>query len=169
MVSTRQMSIVNNGECSSSAQVGEQSGASCRATRNATSSALVAAAASAEPGPSTSRFLPPRQAIFLLDLPVEVVEKILSYLTFKNVCQLRLVSIFFQVECCLIYKYFRAFCFLGPLVFLRLDFAASWFVSNFRNFYQTKTFSSFCGFCLQFKLGKSFSVLHYNENLKVLT
>lgn len=95
MVSTRQMSIVN-GECST--QVSDQ-GAPCRSTRNA--NCLVPA----EPGPSQGKFLPTRQTILLLDLPVEVIEKILSYLNFKNICQLRLVSF---IVCIL----FSKFCFV---------------------------------------------------------
>lgn len=35
---------------------------------------------------------PPVQSINILNLPQEVLEKIFSYLSFKNICQLRLVS-----------------------------------------------------------------------------
>lgn len=39
--------------------------------------------------------LAPVQSVNILNLPQEVLEKIFSYLSFKNICQLRLVSNFF--------------------------------------------------------------------------
>lgn len=38
--------------------------------------------------------LTPVQSINILNLPQEVLEKIFSYLSFKNICQLRMVSNF---------------------------------------------------------------------------
>lgn len=41
--------------------------------------------------PMLTMFLPPKQTIYLLDLPIELVEKIVSYTGYKNVTQLRTV------------------------------------------------------------------------------
>lgn len=85
MVSTRQMSIVSGGISECSNQVTDHGPA--RSTRNNT--VLIASEASTSHGRSTQT----KQSIFLLDLPQEVTEKILGYLSFKNICQLRLVSL----------------------------------------------------------------------------
>lgn len=84
MVSTRQMSIV-------SGSIGECSGGEHGTSRNTRNHAPIICS-DAIPGPS--RAGQQRQNVFFLDLPQEVIEKILSYMTFKNVCQLRLVSRF---------------------------------------------------------------------------
>jgi hypothetical protein len=46
---------------------------------------------------STNETNQPQQKIFLLDLPQEIVEKILGYLKFKNISQLRTVSIIYSL------------------------------------------------------------------------
>lgn len=91
MVSTRLMSVVNGGNESSVAQ---NSTDSVRCTRNSTSAATSTTATTSNEQPSTNKqtTVSTKTSLKLLDLPPEIVQKILSNLTFKNVCQLRLVS-----------------------------------------------------------------------------
>lgn len=84
MVSTRQMSIVSGGISECANQVTDHGPA--RSTRN--NPVIIPS----EPSTSHGRSTQTKQNIFLLDMPQEVIEKILSYLSFKNICQLRLVS-----------------------------------------------------------------------------
>ncbi|XP_018329168.1 F-box only protein 28 [Agrilus planipennis] len=89
MVSTRQMSVIsNNGnECIGQSTSGYVS--SSRASRN---SASHSSCSNSDGGPSTSSGkVVSSQSVNLLDLPQEVIEKILGYISFKNICQLRFV------------------------------------------------------------------------------
>lgn len=93
MVSTRLMSIVNETFTELCSQGSSTEQTVTRATRNSTAShPTPSTSADSSSRPSTSTSL-----INLLELPAEIVEKILSYLTYKNVCQLRLVSIVYYV------------------------------------------------------------------------
>lgn len=53
-----------------------------------------------------------------LDLPQEIIEKIFGYLKFKNICQLRLVSITFLLNYDVVI--------LLKLCYIRLDFKSSY-------------------------------------------
>ncbi|XP_056634882.1 F-box only protein 28 isoform X2 [Diorhabda sublineata] len=87
MVSTRQMTIGNNGAGESNQSTSE---GPAKFTRNSTSTTTTLAGCSSSMQysrvPSS-----PVQSTYLLDLPQEIIEKIFSYLRFKNICQLRLV------------------------------------------------------------------------------
>lgn len=86
MVSTRQMSIGNNGTGEGSEHTCTENGPA-KYTRNST-----AAAHSSQGQCSKCTTTAPAKPHFL-DLPQEIIEKIFSYLTYKNICQLRFVSI----------------------------------------------------------------------------
>ncbi|EEZ98462.1 F-box only protein 28 [Tribolium castaneum] len=83
MVSTRQMSIGNSGttEGSEHAENGP-----AKYTRNST-----AAAHSSHQGQCSKSTTNAPAKLHFLDLPQEIIEKIFSYLTYKNICQLRFV------------------------------------------------------------------------------
>ncbi|KAJ8934377.1 hypothetical protein NQ314_013418 [Rhamnusium bicolor] len=89
MVSTRQMTIGNNGSVESNQPPTVPTEGPAKFTRNS------AAASTSFNG--TMQYCkalspsPPVQLIYFLDLPQEIIEKIFSYLSFKNICQLRLV------------------------------------------------------------------------------
>ncbi|XP_052740510.1 F-box only protein 28 [Bicyclus anynana] len=100
MVSTRQMSSVGGGSGSSDGAGPSQAEpvAVARVTRH--SSALLPGGSS--PHASTSRALLPAPKAFttnLLDLPVEVLEKIFRYVGFKSVSHLRTVNRHFNTVC----------------------------------------------------------------------
>lgn len=86
MVYTRQMTIGNNGffEVSQPPTEGP-----AKFTRNSAPSTSSSFSGTMQYCKALS---PPVQSIQLLDLPQEILEKIFSYLPFKNVCQMRLVS-----------------------------------------------------------------------------
>lgn len=97
MVSTRQMSSVGGSGASS-----DGAGPShaepvtvARVTRH--SSALLPGGSSPHAGTSRSALVPAPKAYTtnIIDLPIEVVEKIFRYLGFKSVSQLRMVIIYF--------------------------------------------------------------------------
>lgn len=88
MVSTRLMSIVNETLTELYSQGSSTEPTATRVTRNSVSSHPVPSTSADSSRPSTST-----SSLNLLDLPAEIIEKVLSYLTYKNVCQLRLVSI----------------------------------------------------------------------------
>ncbi|CAG9858522.1 unnamed protein product [Phyllotreta striolata] len=89
MVSTRQMTIGNNGAGESNQPPVDGPAKFTRNSTNASCSSTVQYSKSpAAPATSTSSQV---QSIHFLDLPQEVIEKIFSYLRFKNICQLRLV------------------------------------------------------------------------------
>lgn len=97
MVSTRQMSSVGGGSAGSegAGSPSSEPAAVPRVTRH--SSALFPGGSS--PHASTSKCVsllptPKSYSTNMLDLPVEVIEKIFSYLGFKSVSQLRMVTIF---------------------------------------------------------------------------
>ncbi|CAH1173553.1 unnamed protein product [Phaedon cochleariae] len=83
MVSTRQMTIGNNGAVESNHSPSE---GPAKSTRNST------IASTSFCGMVQTCRAPQVQSVFFLDLPQEVIEKIFSYLPFKNICQLRLVG-----------------------------------------------------------------------------
>lgn len=87
MVSTRLMSVVNSGNENNVAQ---NSSDSVRSTRNSSSAAT--STANEQSSTNKQATTSSKSTLKLLDLPPEIVQKILSNLTFKNVCQLRLVS-----------------------------------------------------------------------------
>ncbi|XP_072390467.1 uncharacterized protein dmpd [Diabrotica undecimpunctata] len=91
MVSTRQMTIGNNGTGDGSQSPSE---GPAKFTRNSTSTTTtVTAGCSSTVQYSRAPTIPVQSKfISILDLPQEVLEKIFSYLKFKNICQLRLVS-----------------------------------------------------------------------------
>lgn len=98
MVSTRQMSSVGggggSGEASGSGTAHAEPAAVPRVTRH--SSAQLPGGSS--PHASTSKCMalvpaPKSYSTNLLDLPIEVIEKIFSYLGFKSVSHLRMVNI----------------------------------------------------------------------------
>lgn len=79
MVSTRQMTTTTGGTTEESFD-------------NTASTSTNLARPLAVKSPMPTMFLPAKQTIFLLDLPIELVEKIVSYTGYKNVTQLRTVS-----------------------------------------------------------------------------
>lgn len=105
MVSTRQMSSVGggNGGSDGAGPSHAEPVAVSRVTRH--SSALMPGGSS--PHASTSKCTsilpaPKSYTTTILDLPVEVIEKIFCYLGFKSVSQLRMVNIFiflFFIRC----------------------------------------------------------------------
>lgn len=88
MVSTRLMSIVNETLTELYTQGSGTEHTVTRVTRNSAALHPVPSTSAENNRPSTST-----SSLNILDLPAEIVEKILSFLTYKNVCQLRLVSI----------------------------------------------------------------------------
>lgn len=101
MVYTRQMTIGNSGtgECS---QYNSESPA--KYTRNSAIAGIPVCSGTMQ---YCKALLPPSvQSINLLDLPQEVLEKIFSYLSFKNICQMRLVSCIIIVQFLLIFLIF---------------------------------------------------------------
>ncbi|XP_023022371.2 F-box protein dampened [Leptinotarsa decemlineata] len=84
MVSTRQMTIGNNG-----AVEGNQlpSDGPAKFTRNSTTS-MVGCSGTV---PYSKVLTPPVQTVYFLDLPQEILEKIFGYLPFRNICQMRLI------------------------------------------------------------------------------
>ncbi|KAL0832868.1 hypothetical protein ABMA28_001020 [Loxostege sticticalis] len=102
MVSTRQMSSVvgSNGSSDGAGPSHSEPVAVSRVTRH--SSALLPGGSSPHASSSKCTSLVPATKIFntnLLDLPVEVIEKIFSYLGFKSVSQLRMVNRQFNTIC----------------------------------------------------------------------
>lgn len=98
MVSTRQMSSVGGGSGGGdgSGPSGSEPAAVPRVTRH--SSALLPGGSSPHASSSKCTALvavPKTYTTNLLDLPVEVIEKIFCYLGFKSVSNLRLVITFF--------------------------------------------------------------------------
>lgn len=93
MVSTRLMSSVSGGSAGESSGQGtsSQDFGPAKFTRHSTVIATLASQSTViretDPYKSTSN-----QTIFLLDLPQEVLEKIFSFLSFKNVAHLRPVN-----------------------------------------------------------------------------
>lgn len=90
MVSTRQMTMGSSGtaDCSHHPLLGD---GPAKYTRNST------AALAAVHGPGTSskyQSITATKSIQFLDLPQEILEKIFSYLKYKNICQMRFVSTF---------------------------------------------------------------------------
>lgn len=92
MVSTRLMSIVNETLTELYSQGSSSEHTVTRVTRNSVSSHPIPSTSEDSNRPSASS-----RSINLLDLPAEIIEKILSFLSYKNVCQLRLVSIVYYV------------------------------------------------------------------------
>lgn len=88
MVSTRQMTIGNNGAGEGSQSPNE---GPAKFTRNSTSTTVSAGCSSTVQYSKVPSPSPPVQSIHLLDLPQEIIEKIFSYIKFKNICQMRLV------------------------------------------------------------------------------
>lgn len=87
MVYTRQMTIGNSGSSSSeSNQLNFEVPA--KSTRNSPPAVISGCSSTMQ----YCKALTPVQSINILDLPQEVLEKVFSYLSFKNICQLRLVS-----------------------------------------------------------------------------
>lgn len=85
MVSTRQMTIGNNGSVESNHSPTVPVEGPAKFTRHSTSTNII--------GMQYYKALsPPVQSVQFLDLPQEIIEKIFGYLSFKNICQLRLVS-----------------------------------------------------------------------------
>lgn len=84
MVSTRQMTIGNNGSVEGNQSSTAPVEGPAKFTRNSVTSFG-----------STMQYCkalsPPVQSVYFMDLPQEIIEKIFSYLPFKKVCQLRLV------------------------------------------------------------------------------
>lgn len=86
MVSTRLMSIVNDNLADGCAQgISSGSNVVTRVTRNSCSHAV--ASTSTADGASRT----PAIVINVLEMPPEILEKIMSNLSYKNICQLRLV------------------------------------------------------------------------------
>lgn len=86
MVYTRQMTIGNNGTGESN-QLNLEGPA--KFTRNSTPAVTPGCSSTMHFCKALSQSV---QSINVLDLPQEVLEKIFSYLSFRNICQLRLVS-----------------------------------------------------------------------------
>lgn len=86
MVSTRQMTIGHNGTGECSEGTSSENGPA-KFTRHSTS-----AGSSNNQGQNCKSNTNPLTKINILDLPQEIIEKIFSNLTFKNICQLRFVS-----------------------------------------------------------------------------
>ncbi|XP_063824242.1 F-box only protein 28 [Ostrinia nubilalis] len=102
MVSTRQMSSVvgSSGSGDGAGPSHSEPVAVSRVTRH--SSALLPGGSSPHASTSKCTALVPAPKIFntnLLDLPIEVIEKILSYLGYKSVSQLRMVNRQFNTIC----------------------------------------------------------------------
>ena len=91
MVSTRLMSIVNDNLADGCAQgISSSSNVVTRVTRNSCSHAVASTSAADGVGRSSV------SVINVLEMPPEILEKIMSNLSFKNICQLRLVwNLFF--------------------------------------------------------------------------
>lgn len=90
MVSTRQMAIVSGGSTDVSGQALDNGPA--RYTRNSVAlHGLDVGSGEPQPSTSTALALPQKQSKKLMDLPPEIVDKILSYLPFKKICASRLV------------------------------------------------------------------------------
>lgn len=92
MVSTRQMSIVNGNSSTndcSSAQNSAFYNTRCIRNNNQNNYESTPSTSNAQ---GQSNQTVDKVQIQLMDLPPEVIEKILRNLKFKNVCQLRLVS-----------------------------------------------------------------------------
>lgn len=99
MVSTRQMSSVGGGGGEGAGPSHAEPAAVSRVTRH--SSALLPGGSSPHAGtPKCSSLIaaPKSYSTNLLDLPIEVIEKIFSYLGFKSVSHLRMVITFFTVS-----------------------------------------------------------------------
>lgn len=94
MVSTRQMSSVSNGagESSSSHNSTNEPGPSKYTRYNTVITTLASQAGTSQ---TVIKYEAPKQeqTVFLMDMPPELIEKILSYLPFKAVAHLRTVSI----------------------------------------------------------------------------
>lgn len=86
MVYTRQMTIGNNGS-TDSIQLNIES--PVKSTRNSPPAVISGCSSTMQ---YCKALTPSVQSINILDLPPEVLEKVFSYLAFKNICQLRLVS-----------------------------------------------------------------------------
>lgn len=95
MVSTRQMTIGNNGAGEGSQSPNE---GPAKFTRNSTSTTVSAGCSSTVQYSKVPSPSPPVQSIHLLDLPQEIIEKIFSYIKFKNICQMRLVSLYIVLQ-----------------------------------------------------------------------
>lgn len=86
MVYTRQMTIGNNGSGESNQFCLE---GPAKYTRNSTPAVIPGCSGTMQYCKALS---PSVQSLNVLDLPPEILEKIFSYLSFKNICQLRMVS-----------------------------------------------------------------------------
>lgn len=103
MVSTRQMSSVvgSSGSVEGASPSQSEPAAVSRVTRH--SSALLPGGSSPHASSSKCTSVVPAPKNFhtnLLDLPVEILEKIFSYLGFKTVSHLRMVNIFHYFKIC---------------------------------------------------------------------
>nr|CAI5822750.1 unnamed protein product [Callosobruchus analis] len=87
MVSTRQMTIGNNGNGEVYHNQQPPTEGSYRCTRNGAAGMSTSTTGQSSKAVSSQ----PVQSVYFLDLPQEVIEKIFSYLSYKNICQLRLV------------------------------------------------------------------------------
>lgn len=83
MVSTRQMTIGNNGSVESNHSSTVPLEGPAKFTRHSASANVIAMQ-------YCKALSPPVQSVHFLDLPQEIIEKIFGYLSFKNICQLRL-------------------------------------------------------------------------------
>lgn len=93
MVSTRQMSSVSGGSGESSSHNSNPEPGPSKITRYNT--VITSVASQAGPSHAITRYEPSpskEQTKFLMDLPQEIIEKIFSYLSYKQVANLRVVS-----------------------------------------------------------------------------